>query len=76
MSGVYQGGVVAWVAFWAIYGQGVGAENLGAVWTFGAAYMLVVLIEPIVDLAVLAAAKTLRQSNLRGLFTARLYNAA
>ncbi|WP_339771360.1 energy-coupling factor ABC transporter permease [uncultured Pseudosulfitobacter sp.] len=76
MSGVYQGGVVAWVAFWAIYGQGAGAENLGAVWTFGAAYMLVVLIEPLVDLAVLAAAKTLRQSSLRGLFTARLYNAA
>ena len=27
MSAVYQGGVVAWVAFWAIYGQGVGADN-------------------------------------------------
>tara|TARA_R110002111_G_scaffold132342_1_gene197966 strand:+ start:72 stop:749 length:678 start_codon:yes stop_codon:yes gene_type:complete len=76
MSGVYQGGIVAWVAFWAIYGQGVGAENLGAVWTFGAAYMLVVLIEPIVDLGVLAVAKALRNANLRGLFTDRLYNAA
>ncbi|MGY9049943.1 hypothetical protein P775_04205 [Puniceibacterium antarcticum] len=76
MSVVYQGGVVTWVAFWAIYGQGFGADNLNAVWTFGAAYMLVILIEPIADLAVLAGAKALRNGGLRGLFTHRLYNAA
>lgn len=57
LSAVYQGGVVAWVAFWAFYGQGFGAENTTAVLSFGAAYMLVVLIEPIADLAVLAGAK-------------------
>ena len=28
LSTAYQGGVVAWVAFWAFYGQGFGAENL------------------------------------------------
>lgn len=76
MSAVYQGGIVAWVAFWAIYGQGAGADNLSAVWTFGAAYMLVVLLEPIVDLAVLAGAKALRNQDLRGIFADRLYNAA
>ncbi|SNR43553.1 energy-coupling factor ABC transporter permease [Puniceibacterium sediminis] len=76
MSAAYQGGVVAWVAFWAFYGQGFGAANLSAVGTFGAAYMMVVLIEPIADLAVLAGAKTLRDGGLRGLFTQRLYNAA
>ena len=76
MSAVYQGGIVAWVAFWAIYGQGAGADNLSAVWTFGAAYMLVVLLEPIVDLAVLAGAKALRNHDLRGIFADRLYNAA
>ncbi len=57
LSLVYQGGVVAWVAFWALYGQGVGAENLAAILSFGAAYMLVVIVEPIADLAVLALAK-------------------
>ena len=57
LSAAYQGGVVAWVAFWAIYGQGFGAENMAAVFSFGAAYMLVVIIEPIADLAVLAGAK-------------------
>lgn len=76
LSVAYQGGVVAWVAFWAFYGQGFGADNLNAVWTFGAAYMLVVVIEPIADLAVLAGAKALRGGGIRGLFTQRLYNAS
>ncbi|WP_208353405.1 energy-coupling factor ABC transporter permease [Pseudaestuariivita rosea] len=76
MSVVYQGGVVAWVAFWAIYGQGVGAENLTAVASFGAAYMLVVLIEPIADLGVLAGAKGLRRFSKSGVFTQRLHHPA
>ena len=76
LSAMYQGGVVAWVAFWAFYGQGVGAENFQSVLSFGAAYMLVILIEPIADLAVLAGAKALRGMEKSGLFTPRLYNAA
>lgn len=76
MSAVYQGGIVAWVAFWAIYGQGFGAENMHSVLTFGAAYMLVVVIEPLADLAVLAAAKATRNWKHTGLFTSRLYNGA
>ncbi|GGX49863.1 cobalt transporter [Tateyamaria omphalii] len=76
MSAVYQGGVVAWVAFWAIYGQGVGAENIQSVLAFGGAYLLVILIEPIADLAVLAGAKALRGAQGSGIFTNRLYEAA
>jgi hypothetical protein len=76
LSLTYQGGVVAWVAFWAIYGAGFGAANLAAVATFGAAYMLVVIVEPVVDLAVLAAAKALRGGKLAALLAPRLYNAA
>lgn len=75
LSVAYQGGVVAWVAFWAFYGQGFGADNLNAVWTFGAAYMLVILVEPIADLAVLAVAKALRGGGIGTLFTHRLYHA-
>ncbi len=74
LSTAYQGGIAAWVAFWAFYGQGFGAENVAAVLSFGGAYMLVVLLEPLVDLAVLAAAKATRASS--SLFTPRLYNAA
>lgn len=75
LSGVYQGGIVAWVAFWAFYGNGVGAETFQSVWTFGAAYMLVVMIEPIADLAALAAAKSLRNTKGATFMSPRLYHA-
>ena len=59
LSVAYQGGIVVWVAFWAFYGQGVGAENLSQVLAFGSAYMSVIIIEPLLDLGLLAAAKFL-----------------
>lgn len=59
LSTTYQGGIVAWVAFWAFYGQGFGAENLAGVGSFSIAYLTVIILEPLVDLAVLALAKIL-----------------
>lgn len=76
LSTAYQGGVVAWVAFWAVYGQGFGAETLSQVGLFGGAYLTVVLIEPLADLAVLGAAKGLHQLKDSKVFHARLYRAA
>lgn len=76
LSAAYQGGVIAWVAFWAIYGQGVGADNLAAVGSFGLAYMSVMLIEPLADLAILAIAKKTRGLEGSGLVTPRLYATA
>jgi ABC-type Co2+ transport system permease subunit len=76
LSAAYQGGIVAWVAFWAIYGRGVGMENLSQTATFGAAYMTVVLLEPLVDLGVLAAAKALRRLKGSRFVDARVYAAA
>ncbi|MEM7498002.1 MAG: energy-coupling factor ABC transporter permease [Pseudomonadota bacterium] len=76
LSAAYQGGVIAWVAFWVFYGQGVGADTAASVWSFGAAYLLVVLVEPVVDLAVLAAAKARRGSGRSPLVTPRLYQPA
>lgn len=73
LSAAYQGGVVAWVAFWALYGQGAGAGNLAAISAFGGAYMLVVVIEPLVDLAALAGAKSFRGLARSGLVTPRLH---
>ena len=75
LSVAYQGGIVAWVTFWAIYGHGVGIETMASVATFGAAYMLVVLIEPVVDLAVLAGAKALR-GDAGGLIAPRVRSGA
>lgn len=71
LSAAFQGGVVAWVAFWALYGQGV--EAAGGILTFGAAYLLVVAVEPLVDLAVLAGARAARGLRGSGLVTARLH---
>lgn len=75
LSLAYQGGIVCWVAFWALYGHGVGADNLVRVVGFGGAYMLVILVEPLVDLGVLAAAKALRRLRSSPLLEQRLYTA-
>lgn len=76
LSTAYQGGIVAWVAFWAIYGHGFTAENLAEVASFGAAYMSVIIIEPLADLAVLAAAKALHRYSQGPLFNQRLHQGA
>jgi ABC-type Co2+ transport system permease subunit len=73
LSTAYQGGVVAWVAFWALYGQGFSVANLTSIVTFGGAYMLVVLAEPLIDLAILAGAKSMRGLAKTGLVTPRLF---
>ncbi len=72
LSVTYQAGIVAWVAFWALYGQGFGADNISAVTVFGLAYLSVILIEPIVDIAILAIAKTRRDIAGNMIFTTRL----
>ena len=76
LSTAYQGGIVAWVAFWAIYGQGFAAANLASIATFGAAYMTVILLEPLADLGVLATAKLFRQLLGTKLVQQRVYHAA
>ena len=75
LSTAYQGGVVAWVAFWAFYGQGFGAANVASVLTSGGAYMMAVLLEPLADLAVLGMAKSLRGVTGSGIFASRVYKA-
>ncbi|MFN7012280.1 MAG: energy-coupling factor ABC transporter permease [Allorhizobium sp.] len=76
LSTAYQGGIVAWVAFWAFYGQGFGAENLANVGTFGIAYMSVIILEPLADLAVLAIAKMAAPYTKNPLFYNRLHHMA
>ncbi len=76
LSTTYQAGIVGWVAFWAFYGHGFTAANASAIFTFGAAYMLVIVLEPLVDLAVLAIAKSLHQFKDSNLLEHRLYKTA
>ena len=76
VSTAYQGGIISWVAFWAFYGQGFGAENLAAVGSFSGAYLSVIVLEPLADLAVLAAAKALADHVKGPLLYNRLYHPA
>jgi ABC-type Co2+ transport system permease subunit len=76
LSTTYQAGIVAWVAFWAFYGQGFTAANAAAISSFGAAYMLVIIVEPLADLAVLAIAKVVHQLRGSPLVEKRLFNPA
>lgn len=73
LSLAYQGGIVVWVAFWALYGRGLGAENLGEVARFGAAYLAVVLLEPLVDMGLLALAKVAHRLKDSSVLDLRLY---
>jgi hypothetical protein len=75
MSVIWEGAIVSWVAFWAFYGQGFGAENVENILSFGGAYMLVVIIEPFIDLAILALVKAFYKSDSCNiLFNKRLTN--
>lgn len=76
LSVAYQGGIVLWVGFWALYGRGVGLENLSSIGSFGAAYMSVVLAEPLIDLAVLALAKLMHGLKGSAVVERRLHHAA
>jgi len=76
LSFAYQGGVIAWVAFWVLWGEGFATSTFAGIASFGAAYILVVAIEPLVDVAVLAVAKRLHALKGSALVTPRLYSAA
>jgi len=76
LSLMYQGGIVVWVMFWALYGQGFTNENLVAISSFAAAYMTVVIIEPLIDIAILAGAKAMHGMKDSILVTPRLYKKA
>lgn len=76
LSAAFQAGVVGWVFFWVLYGQGFSVETFEKLGLFGGAYMSVVLGEPLVDLAVLAGAKALHGLKRTGLVTKRLYAGA
>ena len=76
LSLVYQGGIVSWVAFWAFYGQGFGAENIAQVLSFGTAYLSVIVLEPLIDLSLLAGFKILPGIRNSSLFSRRLFQPA
>lgn len=73
MSAAYQAGIVTWVAFWALYGQGASAETLASIGLFASAYLVVIIVEPVVDLVVLSLVKSLEQGKVRPFLGQRLF---
>lgn len=59
LAAAYQGGIILLVAFWGFYGQGFGAENAGQVATFAVNYLVVIVVEPLIAMAMLGIAKLL-----------------
>lgn len=76
LSTTYQAGIVSWVAFWALYGEGLASQTVTDIVTFGAAYLLVIIVEPLADLGVLAAAKGLHQLRNNPILERRVFNPA
>jgi len=76
LSTTYQAGIVSWVAFWALYGEGVAGQTVRDILSFGVAYMTVIIVEPLADLGVLAAAKGLHQLRNSPVVERRLFNPA
>jgi hypothetical protein len=72
LSTTYQGGLVLWASFWAIYGDDASLATLTEVARFGSVYMCVVLV----DLAVLWLAKRLAVFTQGPLFNTRLHATA
>ncbi|MCV7220989.1 energy-coupling factor ABC transporter permease [Mycolicibacterium elephantis] len=76
LSTTYQAGIVSWVAFWALYGEGFAAQTVADIAAFGAAYLLVIVVEPLADLTVLAVAKGAHQLANSPVVERRLFNPA
>lgn len=76
LSTTYQAGIVSWVAFWALYGEGFAGQTVRDIVAFGGAYLLVIIVEPLADLGVLAAAKGLHAVQNNPLLERRLFSPA
>jgi hypothetical protein len=74
LSFAYQGGIVAWVAFWACYGQGFSIENLTAISSFAVAYSAVLLVEPVLELLVLWTVKNAGPEHAWRIVQGRVYS--
>ena len=72
LTGIYQGGIILWVAFWCFYGQGFNQETLYNVGIFSLAYSTVIGIECLLDVGLLATLKSYKKRSLPSVFNQRL----
>ena len=72
LTGIYQGGIILWVAFWCFYGQGFNQETFYNVGIFSLAYSTVIGIECLLDVGLLATLKSYKKGSLPSVFNQRL----
>ena len=72
LTGLYQGGIILWVAFWCFYGQGFSQETFYSVGLFSAAYSTVIGIECLLDVGLLAMLKSVKKQSLPAILNHRL----
>ena len=72
LTGIYQGGIILWVAFWCFYGQGFNKETFYNVGIFSLAYSTVIGIECLLDVGLLATLKSYKKRSLPFVFNQRL----
>ena len=75
LTGIYQGGIILWVAFWCFYGQGFNQETFYNVGIFSLAYSTVIGIECLLDVGLLATLKSYNKRSLPSVFNQRLISA-
>ena len=75
LTGIYQGGIILWVAFWCFYGQGFNQETFYNVGIFSLAYSTVIGIECLLDVGLLATLKSYKKGSLPSVFNQRLISA-
>jgi ABC-type Co2+ transport system permease subunit len=75
LTGIYQGGIILWVAFWCFYGQGFNQETFYNVGIFSLAYSTVIGIECLLDVGLLATLKSYKKRSLPSVFNQRLISA-
>lgn len=75
LSLLFQGSVVAWVAFWVALGQGVSIATLQSVASFGSAYTAVIAIEVGVSVALLLLLRSSKGARLHAWLNPRLFDA-
>ena len=75
LTGIYQGGIILWVAFWCFYGQGFNQETFYNVGVFSLAYSTVIGIECLLDVGLLATFKSYKKRSLPSVFNQRLISA-
>ncbi|RCL00063.1 MAG: hypothetical protein JSC188_001105 [Candidatus Tokpelaia sp. JSC188] len=74
LSLLYQAGIVSWVGFWVAYGKAFNAVLLNDVLVFIFSYMSVIIIEPLIDLVILAVSRSWVRLSENSLVQYRFYH--